>query len=486
MKSTRTTIFLIIAVLLGLNQLIAQSEKEKTIYDSLTYKYTQKAIWDSVIDIGKESIYKGYDFYELRMRIANAYKKEGNYRLAEKHFKEALSFQASDTAAAYQLVETAQMGCRVSVANHYYTSFEPQQKEAISKRLGINSTEESLPYKYFDHISAAFAYSFTNRNSDLNDLFVEASTVAYSAGKVRQSQMLAQVDAGGKFNNSIRWQLAYNYKQIDGVELFDARNREAEQGEFQVSQNEIFAGLTFYSGDGWNFNINGMALPYSNLSVKYQLDSIGYIIPSDENDSILIDDLHIGSSSSTQNGADYAFSASINRKINIVDFSIFANYLIINDDNPFQLGGEITILPNGSYNLYLTNQVFWHHDQYDDRVIYKIIVGGHLLKKLDFKAGAIFGNVQNTKSFNGPSVYNWTEKTQYMGDFALKYNVNQVFSLFLQYQISQKTGKYHFEHFTGLSSSPDYPGYYYADYATANGQFNLIEHQIKLGLKWKL
>lgn len=464
---------------------IAQTTKEKAIYDSLTNHYAQEAIWDSVIDIGKESIYKGYDFYELRMRIAKAYQEEGNYRLAEKHFNTALTFQPNDTAAAYQLLETAKMGCRISVADHDYASFDNIQKEAISKRLGFSSVQEKMPYKYFDHISASFAYSFTNRNTGLDDLFVEANTVAYSAGRVRQSQRLAQLNAGGRLQNYIRWQLAYNYKQIDGVELFDARNRKAEQGDFQVSQNEIFAGLTFFSGDGWNFNINGMILPYKNQSVEFQLDSIGYIIPSEEADSILIDDLFIGSNTTNQNGSDYAFSASINRKINIIDFSIFANYLIIEDDNPFQMGGEITILPNGSYHLYLSNQIFWHHDQFEDRVIYKVMVGGLLFKKLDFKAGAIFGNVQNTKSFNGPTVYNWSEKTQYTGDFALKYNMNETFSIFILYQISQKTGQYHFEHFSGLISSSGYPGYYQAYYTTKQDQFRLLEHQIKLGLLWK-
>lgn len=462
---------------------MAQTTKEKNIYDSITHQYAQEGIWDSVIDIAKESIYKGYDFYELRMRLAHAYEIDGNYRLAEKNYSKALSQNPDDVPAAEKMFLMAQKGDRNYVASKKYSSFNQEQKMAISSLLKIEGVEEELPINYLQHLKASYSYSFTNNKQE--NLFPEANTILSADGRVREHQSLAQLQLGGQLSHYINWEFAYNYKQIDGYQLFESRNRPAQQGEFQIAQNELLGEFGFYSGDGWNVKLNAMYAHQNTDYTHYKIDSIGYIIPSDTEDSILIDDLFISSENKSESQDDFVFSLSINRKVSIIDFSIFASYARVNTENPFQLGGEFTILPNGNYHLYLTNQLFWFHDDNNDRAIYKVIVGGDLYKKIGFKASATFGNIQNTKDPNEPMFYNLTEATKYIGNLALCYQFNNRLNLSLRYQILQKNGDFELYTFKGVESNSEYPGYYNAIYRKNEASYTFTEHQIFLGLNWE-
>src|ERR1035437_780409 len=95
-------IFSILLFFLGSNG-FAQDTLTSKIVEERSYQLYQQKNWSGLIHFGNQAIEKGFDYYYLRMRIGTAYFEKKNYRSAQKHFKKALSFNASDDVATEYL-----------------------------------------------------------------------------------------------------------------------------------------------------------------------------------------------------------------------------------------------------------------------------------------------------------------------------------------------------------------------------------------------
>ncbi len=472
---------------------VAQSEKEKSIYDSLTYYYYEKANWDSVIDIGKESIYKGYDFYYLRMRMGLAYDYQGNFRLAEKHYTKALEFEPSDVNAAYYKYFAAINGGRRSVAYKAYENYNTAQMSSITKldklpldyklKGGNTKALNNIETKTIEQIYFEYGYSFTGNENKLSGLFPRYKNVLYSEGLVRNTQNYFHLSLKGNLSPYIRWQIAFSDNNIDGFYLIQPQNTNYYTKTALLNQVEIYGKLNFYSGSGWNINISAQYMNYHQQYTDIFTDSISYEVPSNE-DTVLLETRHYSEQKINYKDEDIVFTISLNKKVGLIDFSAFGSYASIANQNPFQLGAALTILPSGNYSLYLTNRLFYYHDDFSDRIIYKVIAGAAITKKIKFEGAATFGNLQFTNEPDAPVVYNWSEKTSFKGDLMLSYHINSKISLSIRYQITQKIGSYHYQEYDQLKPSTEYPGYYYVSYRDQDDEFKFNQHFIILGLNW--
>jgi len=470
-------------------------KKEKAIYDSLTFHYYEAGIWDSVIDIGKEALYKGYDFYYLRMRIGLAYDYQGNFRLAEKQYKQALKLVPPDVSAAYYKYYAAINGGRENVAYADFKKYNLKQAKAINQDYSKNTNYlfedqqnvkvQELKIKTFDHLYFAYGYSLTGNNNELANIYPNNTGILYSQGNIRLNQSYLNFNIGGNISSNAKWNLTYNNSRINGVKLIQAKEADYISAPTSVIQNELYTSLSLFSGDGWNIKATAQLIHY-NSNFIFVEDSIKYKIPENTEDTLLIDSVQFGYIEEQVKGNDYVFGLSLNRKVGLFDFSIFGTYANILDENPFQIGGEITILPKGNYTLYLTNRLFYYHDNNSDRYIYKVSAGTSISKKMNLDASATFGNLQFTNEPGLAVVYNWAEKTTFKGDIVLSYQIIPKLYLSLRYQITQKQSLYNYYQLDEILPSTELDGYYYATYKEESSFYKFNQHFVILGLSWIL
>ena len=470
-------------------------EKEKAIYDSLTFHYYEAGVWDSVIDIGKEAIYKGHNFYYLRMRMGLAYDYQGNFRLAEKQYKEALKLVPTDVNAAYYNYYAAVNGGRKHVAYSDFKSYNLEQAKSINKESDSknnylyedhrNINVQKIKTKAIDRLYLAYGYSITGNDNKLADIYPNHGGILYTEGNIRLNQSYLNFSVGGNLSSMIEWNLSYNNGKINATKLIQPRDTSHLSVPISVLQNELFAGIKVFTGNGWNIRMTGQILHY-NTNYITVINSITYEVPEDSNDTLLTEKSQYGFTDAIIKGNDYVLGLFINKKIALFDFSLFGSYASILDINPYQLGGEITILPKGNYSLYLTNRLFFYHDELSERFIYKVSAGSSLAEKMKVDASATFGNLQFTNEPGIPVVYNWAEKTTFKGDIVFSYLINTKLSLSLRYQFTQKQSLYNYYAIDEILPSTELNGYYYTTYKEESAFYNFNQHFVILSLNLKL
>ena len=497
-SSFKSLLLIISFVFLGLNlysQTDDENAKEKAIYDSITYYYFNAENWDSVIDIGKEALYKGYDFYYLRMRLGLAYDYQGNFRFAEKQYKEALKHIPTDVNAAYYNYYAAINGGRKRVAYANFKKYSLDQAKSIKKddnpkmkylyESQQNSTIHHIRTKPIDHLYFAYGYAFTGNKNKLADIYPQHRGVLYSVGNVRESQTFFNFSLGGNISPMVEWDLSYNYSKINAVKLLQPRDTIHQDVPISVIQNELFLGTRVYSGNGWNMRMTGHILHYNSDLISV-FSNTEYEVPENIEDTLLVETTSFGITDIIIKKNDYVVGLSVNKKIGLVDFSIFGSYASILDKNPIQVGGELTILPKGNYSLYLTNRLFYYTDESSQRFIYKVSAGSVLTKKINFDASITFGDLQFTNEQGVAVAYNWSEKTTFKGDLVFSYKIAEKVYLSLRYQLSQKQSVYTYYAIDETLESDSSPGYYYNTYKEKEGFYKFNQHFVILGLSWKL
>lgn len=471
------------------------STKERNLYDSITYHYFLESNWDSVIDIGKEALYKGYDFYFLRMRLGLAYDYQGNYRLAEIQYNKALEWVPPDPNAAYYKYYAAINGGRSDVAYTSYKKYNQAQKKIIydefdNKLKYLFDQDKSDLYqkinvKAFEQISIYYGYSFTGNQNKLATIFPNKKNILYSEGIIRNTQSYFNFYLAGNFSTNFKWQFSYANNRINGDYLLQSFDVPHFEYPLIVNQNEFFASIEAQSGKGWSLSFTANLLAYKSDFYISTQDSYNFHLPEDD-DTILIATPNFESEYGTFSDQDYVFGAVFKRKVNIVDFSLFATYGKISTYQPWQVGADLTILPKGNYSLYLTNRILYFNDGYDGRFIYKVTTGGTLIGKLGFEAIATFGNLKYTTEPGTGITYNWNENSRFKGDIILSHPVADKVYLKLQYQLSQKKKDYTYYKVVELIDSETYPNYYEPQYEEQINQYFFNQHFIIAAIVWYL
>lgn len=473
------TFFVLIFFTLSIH---AQNPKEKEIYDSLTYHYSQNDQWDSVIDIGKEALYKDYDFYFLRMRMGEAYFNLRNYRLAELQYTKALEVKPADANAAFFQYQSAINGGRQDVAYHQYKSYNEAQKALI---LGDNKTPKNskLPVKLkpIELISLLTSYSFTANKKNVEEFLPKESGTLYSQTNIRESQSLTTLGIKGNVSENFTWNFAYTYKFIELNNLYRQELEDPQSNKSNIKQHEFFGSLIFWQGEGTNIQIFGQHLSMSEQFKWIYIESLNFS-PPEGNDSILVPNPSFKNWTSESSESSNIWGLRINKTINILDIAGFGSYSTFR--SAVQLGGEITILPNGNYGLYLTNRLTYYIEHDSHKTIYKVIVGGQINQKIQFLAGATFGDLQYTNESDHGIVYNLSEKTRFKAEVGLNYSITNKLFLNLKYQLIQKEENIAHYQFDGLEAIGDHLYKPQFDGRLSPYQFN--EHFVFLGLNWFL
>jgi len=150
----------------------AQESYDFKLVDKESYRLYTEQKWDSLISLFKNSYNRETDYYYLRMRVGLARFHMENYRLAARHFKQALSFNEADPVALeylyYSLLNSGQRDQALGVSRDFPASLKekipgdfPKPVEQISVEYLYSSsrTEEfsADPFLYYQDYPAGYA-----------------------------------------------------------------------------------------------------------------------------------------------------------------------------------------------------------------------------------------------------------------------------------------------------------------------------------------
>src|SRR6218665_2764188 len=136
------TLILFAFFLIGLTALQAQEEPLNSVtVESRSYQLYLDKNWKELCSFGNKAIAQDFDYYFLRLRIGIAYFERTDYYMAEKHFKKALGFNASDPLSQEYLYYCYLYTSRYEDAKWLSKSFSDE----LAKRLG---TDHGSPVTY--------------------------------------------------------------------------------------------------------------------------------------------------------------------------------------------------------------------------------------------------------------------------------------------------------------------------------------------------
>lgn len=202
----KTLICLLFFCLLG--NLQAQENEPTIDVENQTYQLFLSKNWTDLIVTGSKAIESGTDYFYLRQRMGIAYYEQKNYRLAEKHFTQALAFNSADALTQEYLYFCAIFTGKTEEAHLISTHFSAELKTKlgldnasaidfimaeggakIPKKIAYQSTTTN----YFDtatYLQLGLKHSVSNRFS----LFHAASLYTQNTyvGSINQKQYYVQ------------------------------------------------------------------------------------------------------------------------------------------------------------------------------------------------------------------------------------------------------------------------------------------------------
>ncbi len=137
-------------------------------YDRITYQLYQDGAWSELAREGKEGLRHDLDYYYLRMRLGIAFYALEKYQGAVPHFRKALRFDPSSTAAREYLVNSLIMSGRPQAARMFVS--------AENAREGL-----ALPSPWA--VSAFFSYKASDDRTDVGDLRYVSLGLRHGLGK---------------------------------------------------------------------------------------------------------------------------------------------------------------------------------------------------------------------------------------------------------------------------------------------------------------
>jgi len=132
------------------SNLSAQNKLNYIDIDKLSYQYYTEQKWDELIDLGKESLKKGIDFYYLQYRMGVAYYSKKRYRRAIPFLENVIKLTPNDAIAKEYLYYSYLLGSRSEDAREQLLSLEKDHIKSIEYYQTNNLFNNlGLEYKFY-------------------------------------------------------------------------------------------------------------------------------------------------------------------------------------------------------------------------------------------------------------------------------------------------------------------------------------------------
>lgn len=384
-------ILLAIASLSGIYDLNGQQAVHFPTVDSLTYQQYLAGDWKGLRKTAKHSIDNGLDYYYLRMRIAWSYYTQGKYRLATRHYEEALAFNSQDPVALNLLLNSYEFGGRKNDAIKASSKINYKNNLAVYQRYAQQVTDFSFFITY-GNASSANAIS-----AIINDFSPEQDGLQ----KAMKSYFFPQVGLTHKLGgNSILAEHRVGYMRKSEFSLFHD-NQESQINTDQKA-NLLEYMLALHITPVYGFRISpGLIVSHTNIPIystefsgfgRNGYSTIGYY-----NETHFLSFLKVEK--------DFAWLTP--------GFSAATGY--VNLARAAQAGMHLTFFPFANLNLYYTASGYYQQQENGttklESYIHQHKVGFKLSRSLWLEAETIVGDLSNWYDINNNILYNALETT---------------------------------------------------------------------------
>ncbi|MDI9341136.1 MAG: tetratricopeptide repeat protein [Sediminibacterium sp.] len=171
----RSIFFLISLFFCGVS-LFAQEESTSENIEQQTYQLYTNGDWKKLIQLGKEAIKQGHDYYYMQMRVGIAYYQLKNYCLAENYFKKALTLNNNDEAALEYLYF-----CYIFTGKNEHARWLSHSfSGGLAERTGVVSRKpiENIFVEGGTKLSDSLTYYDTNKKT--NTIFFDPPTYLHA------------------------------------------------------------------------------------------------------------------------------------------------------------------------------------------------------------------------------------------------------------------------------------------------------------------
>jgi len=379
----------------GMRRLNAQEILDFKTVDRDSYRYFMQKEWDSLIDLGNSSISQGIDYFYLRQRMGIAYYENENYRKATVHLKKASGFNKQDPTTFTYLFYSYKFSNRLLEARHLKNEYA---------HLLENSVKEKTP-GFVDRIFFEGGYTFSNNfPEDLDKLIRRGST--YTERDLNGDRFYAQLGAGFNFTPRLGFYLGYSnlviskLKQIQypaGVippnpEIINKYNE-----EYKLNQHSLYANANVLFGSGYIITPAFHLLTIESSIISPEINDEGMPVINIKDTSFI----------------NYAASLSLSKNISLFNFNLFGTLSNLNDDNQYQLGGEVTFFPKGNLDLYTTTTLSIVRDLGENRPVFDQLIGLKVFPKIWLEGYFTVGSFVNFVEKNAFVIHNSGDRTNF-------------------------------------------------------------------------
>ena len=344
-------IIMIGTLVLAVNNLLAQTNRNFAWYDKYTYEAYQNKEWNEVISVGKEAIKDGVDFFYLRMRIGIAYYEQAKYRSAIACFKKALEFNANDPLTLEYLYYSYKFSGRIFDAGLVYA----RHKSQLTSR------------------------KVKNPSGIITGFYTEAGLrfpglVLQDYGPIKYVHAGLEQQLGSKLN------LYHGYSRLS-QNIFENETVTRMGRSYTVStkrkyiQNEYYLRATVPLVNGLQL-IGGMHLQSINDTIQYN------------------NQMFLGGISASFKPFDL-YASYGNSKVNSVEHN--------------QVTAGVILYPSMNMNVYLQTSFTHHTSEGISNTIFYEKIGLRTGKNTWFEFHGTFGNLKNVQELDGFYFYNLTD-----------------------------------------------------------------------------
>jgi len=419
-----------VAMLLLISVPLFSQQKDFHYYDSLTYRLYQQKEWKSLLNLGREALNQGYDYYYLQMRMGIALYELRDYRAAIPSLQKALLQNSEDPVANgylyYAFLESGRNEDAAMLAFTYRKSPDVIPGSAGGRLRYVYAEGGYTP----SNSSGATAAELTGADSIYGEEdSYKSQSYAHLGVKIQIIPSLSVYLSGSRLG--INKQRHFSYSTYGNTEKIVHDT----VAPYSYGQQEFYAALTAVAAPGFTItpafhrltgNPSLVNCSYSNNAYSFAETSYAY----------------------KQN----VVSLNITREMRRISLGLTGSVADPGTSGrQLQAAASLSWYPKGNLDIYTTSVLTGFRWKDDSRLIVSQTVGSRVAPKLWAEGNITFGNLAGVAENNAFVVYNQPERIKFRGTASLIFTLNRHIDLSVMYRYySREYDYYSYRNDTGI------------------------------------
>ena len=198
---------------------LAQEDLSFKQIDSLSYNHYMYKNYTDLIKVGEKAIKQNTDYFYLRMRLGIAYYQKHQYRMASKHFEQALNFNTGDSLAIEYLYYSYKFSNDdISATKCLQYSTSPKAHDLKKKQTVLKNIYLFYGFRMYntDHIEETLFSDFeTEMESYPKPIVINDDTSKYYYTEISLPQYYSNIQIGATFRILPSWQVGIAYQNFN-------------------------------------------------------------------------------------------------------------------------------------------------------------------------------------------------------------------------------------------------------------------------------